>query len=221
MSRLEHVRDAIDRVTAGPVTRADRPLWAATRTRDDVGELTAQWLEGRIASQPGCSGTVDVDEDDAPGLTDTLVLLNRSGFVTDQSQAGCDTTNEYGHWRQHAAVSGYASRATCVWLRDRLTGTRYRLTASVLDWRGRPERLVGRPVTVTWRDNRPWTTFGRPLRRRDIRFLYGDCGREAIDALCAAVQITIYDPRPARNDLWSFLRGEFQLNRNLTEGQPS
>jgi hypothetical protein len=31
------------------MNRADRKLWAQARTLADLGELTAQWLEGRAA----------------------------------------------------------------------------------------------------------------------------------------------------------------------------
>jgi Domain of unknown function (DUF6919) len=74
-----------------PLSRSERRVWADARTLDDAGELTAQWLDGTIRSQPGYYGPCDVDEDYCPGLTATLVACNRNGFVTMNSQAcvGC------------------------------------------------------------------------------------------------------------------------------------
>ncbi len=97
-----------------PLTRRDRSLWAAARSLADLGELTALWLDGSIASQPGYYGPCDVDEDDAPGLTDTLILLNRAGYVTFGSQAGYDGAP----WQQLAAVEGLAAPHTYNWLCD-------------------------------------------------------------------------------------------------------
>ncbi|MBL7261367.1 DUF6919 domain-containing protein [Paractinoplanes lichenicola] len=58
----------------------DRPLWRAAESLDEVAALTARWLSGGIRSQPGYGGTVDVDEDDAQGLTAALIACNRAGF---------------------------------------------------------------------------------------------------------------------------------------------
>jgi hypothetical protein len=52
MALLDRVRDLAGRLS-GPLTREDRPRWQAARTRAYLCDLTAQWLEGRIASQPG------------------------------------------------------------------------------------------------------------------------------------------------------------------------
>jgi hypothetical protein len=101
----------------GTLTPDDRPRWAAARTLADLGELTAQWLEGRIDSQPGYYGRVDVDEDKVPGLTETLILLNRAGFLTNGSQAGFDGKGfDNARWQQLAAVTGFASKETYGWL---------------------------------------------------------------------------------------------------------
>jgi hypothetical protein len=69
MASLDHILDRLCYSTGGPAR------WAATRT---MSELTAQRLEGRVASQPGYYGTVDVDENNAPGLTSTPATSNTS-----------------------------------------------------------------------------------------------------------------------------------------------
>jgi hypothetical protein len=199
-----------DRITtwfgSGPLTRADRRRWAAARTLNDLAELTAQWLEGRIASQPGYYGRCDVDEDEAPGLTDTLIRLNRAGFLTDNSQAGYDGPGYDGRrWRQLAAVTGFGDQHTHDWLAAALTGTRYRILA----WPCRTSawRRSGAGVPVTTADGRPVTVFGAQLTPAVIAGeLYDGCDDAAIAAVCAAWQITIYDPRAGANDLWPLLR---------------
>ncbi|MEV0005904.1 hypothetical protein AB0H28_26965 [Micromonospora sp. NPDC050980] len=190
----------------GPLTRADRRRWAAARTLDDLAELTAQWLEGRIASQPGYYGRCDVDEDEAPGLTDTLTRLNRAGYLTDNSQAGYDGPGYDGRqWRQLAAVTGFGAQRTRDWLTASLAGTRYRILA----WPCGTSacRHPGSGVPVTTVDDRPFTVFGAQLDRGTIAGeLYDGCDDAAIDAVCAAWQITVYDPQPGANDLWPLLR---------------
>ena len=59
--------------------------WRSARTFDDVGELTAQWLEGRISRTPARPGPP------VPGAAALLPLLaaaSRAGFVTYQHLLG-------------------------------------------------------------------------------------------------------------------------------------
>ena len=58
-----------DHARSTVMNRSDRKLWAQTRTLADLGELTAQWLEGRIASVPGyCGSPADETASLAPVL---------------------------------------------------------------------------------------------------------------------------------------------------------
>lgn len=182
----------------GPLTRADRKRWAQARTLDDLGELTALWLEGRIDSQPGYYGRVDVDEDDAPGLTAALIACNRAGYLTNDSQAGYDGEGYDGaRWRQLATVDGYATEATVQRMRAHL-GQRFTVLAQPLG------RRRGRKVVVTWREGVPFTAFGgssRSLAETD----YDGCSAEALRAVRSAWTLTVYDPRPGHNQLWAAL----------------
>jgi hypothetical protein len=63
----------------------DEALWRSARTLADLGELTARWIEGAIASQPGYFGAADLESDD---LVPVLAAVNRAGFRTDTSQPG-------------------------------------------------------------------------------------------------------------------------------------
>lgn len=185
----------------------ERDVWASAQSLADLGELTARWLEGDLQSQPGYYGSVDVDEDDAVGLTAALAALNRAGLVTDNSQAGHVGIGWDGaHWRSRAAVTGFAAAETVQHLRDTLTGLRqpYYLIASErprLPYRWR--RQGGLPVT--WREDVPTCWFGNTLSRSDLDFSYDGVGSGALVELHAALQVAVIDLTCGRNDLWEVL----------------
>ena len=77
--------------------------WAEARTLLEVGELTAQWLEGRIPKSPWYRGAPDPETTE---IVPVLAALNRIGFVTTMSQPGRGLSEEYA---QRAEVSGYAA----------------------------------------------------------------------------------------------------------------
>lgn len=215
MSTINRVWERIRAVlgSAGPLTAQDRPMWEAARTLPDLGELTAWWLEGRIASQPGYYGPVDVDEDDAPGLTDTLIALNRGGLVTYGSQAGFDGHGYDGaHWRLHAAVCGFAAPDTARRLTAALAGTRF----VIRQWgckRGDAFTRTDR-VGVTFREGSQYTSFGQLTDGVIAGELYPGCDDAAIDAVRAARQVTIYDPRAGDNELWLALRAATETRKD-------
>jgi hypothetical protein len=190
-------------VYGGTLTPADRPRWAAARTLADLGELTAQWLEGRIDSRPGYYGRVD--EDKAPGLTETLILLNRAGFLTDDSQAGFDGKGfDNAHWQQRAAVTGFASEETYGWLEASVHGTRFK----AFGW-PTVSRQGSRPmpaVCVTRRNSEECTWYGDQYSMSELTDEFAGCGHDAIDALCSVLTVTVYDVVPGPNELWAVLR---------------
>lgn len=190
-----------------PLARGDRNAWASAQTLADLGELTALWLEGRIRQQPGYAGPVDVDEDDAPGLTAALIACNRAGYVTSGSQAGFDGHDDDGtYWVQYAAVTGYADDPTLQRLIGCLSGSPFEVCAWAAAQR-RPLFGWGRDEDcchVTYRDGIPVTGFGRHSVA-DVAGIYAGSGDAAVDAAVAAWQVTVYDPEPGRNDLWQVL----------------
>lgn len=181
------------RIGAGPILPEDLPLWQGARTIQDLADLTARWLAGEIQSQPGYHGPVDVDEDYATGLTKTLILLNRAGYLTDNSQAGAEGIR----WTQRASVCGFADDNIYRRLRDAVDGTRFEILA------GHCERN-GPRVAVSFQEGRPFTRFG-VNSEPGVRFSYEDCGAEVVAALVDAWQVTVYDPVVASNDLWPHL----------------
>lgn len=187
----------------GPLHAADRPRWAAAEDLPDVAELTAQWLEGTIRSQPGYYGQVDVDEQDAPGLTAALITCNRAGFPTRDSQAGCaGQTTSYGHWVQLAAVTGFADCDVA----DRVHAAvkadgRFRM---IPDFDLDDDLNDG--VVITWCDGRPYTRYARLCDEGTIRNeFYDGVSDAAVRDILWSLEVTVYDPVPGRNDLWAFL----------------
>lgn len=183
---------------SGPLLPADRPLWAAAESVTDLGDLTARWLAGEIQSQPGYYGPVDVDESDAPGLTEALIACNRAGFLTNSSQCGFDGLDQRGdRWTQLAAVTGFmdgeASRRLAWTIRD------YGFAAARFSsW--------DRPVVVTWLNGRAMTRFHAGFTRRVVSGeMYDGCSRKAISAVMRADMLTVWDPDPGRNTLWQAL----------------
>lgn len=191
---------ALDRLSPERMSAADEAQWAQAGSLDDLCALTVRWLTGDIASQPGYCGRVDVDEDDASGLTDTLIALNRAGMLTNNSQAGWDGPGYDGaHWQQYAAVDGFANTATVEWLCDVTAGT------------GLVVRFDGGGQPVTFREGEEFTWFGRERSGRDLRDEwtgFGICGVGAVEDVVAAFAVVVFDPAPGRNDrLWPLLRG--------------
>jgi len=190
------------------MNRADREQWAAARTLADLGELTARWLEGDLASQPayqaGCGPDPETER-----LIPVLAQMNRAGYLTSGSQPGYRIGDEKSD--QRAAVEGFAAQGTAL----RLIGTAQRAALRVVAY---PPSMMPRrrvryddavPVTRYRGDDATW--FGAARPRRDIRSPvvgYGICRKEAVRSLCGAWQVTIIDPEWGRNDLlWDALAG--------------
>jgi hypothetical protein len=189
-------------VAGTTLKRRDQSLWQRAESVQDLCDLTVGWLRGEIASQPGYYGAVDVDEDDAPGLTDALVELNRIGFWTRTSQAGADREGYDGaRWTQLAAVDGFADHATVERLENALAGTQYRIQAH-------PTREQGHDaVVVTRREGQAYTGFGGSMDDEDIAIQVAGVGARAARAAHAGAQVVIWDPVAGRNTLWAVLSG--------------
>jgi hypothetical protein len=187
---------------SGPVPRRERGAWADADSLADLCGLMVRWLDGELGGTPSYYSAVDVDEDDAPGLTDALRALNRAGFLTTSSQAGYDGPSyEDRHCTQVAVVDGYATPALVADLRARLFGTPYVIQEFASRW-----SEWGSKVPVTWVDDEPCTNFGGGIGRRQIRRMWGGyVGDGAVTDLCSALQVVIYDPEPGRNTLWADL----------------
>ena len=131
------------------MSTADRRAWEAARTLADLGELTAQWLEGAIASQPAYTPGCGPDPETAP-LIPVLACCNRAGYVTNGSQPGeAGTGYDGAWWEQRAAVEGFASPAVAerIWEAAEPAGLTViaHAPATLPRWRIRYDQAV--PVT--------------------------------------------------------------------------
>jgi uncharacterized protein DUF6919 len=212
--------------TASPEAIAEsEALWAAARTLADLGELTAQWLEGKIAFVPSVVPGHGPDEETGD-LIPVLAACNRAGFVTHQSQPGEEPAP--GHdgqmWVQRASVMGFAATATLDALRAQTAGTRLLLIAAPTD---SSDRHWETQVCVTMDGDRENTWFGGQLARADIDDEvagYGGCHPDAVEAILRAWEVTIIDPEWGRNDvLWPALQAFADAAQHMTTtpGGPS
>ncbi|MEU2859903.1 hypothetical protein ABZ672_16190 [Streptomyces mirabilis] len=171
-------------------------LWRSARTLDDLGQLTAQWLEGRITYLPGyCAPSPDGET--AP-LVPYLAEANRHGYVTDFSQPGLTYPDGDA---QRAAVSGFctedfAERITAAVLRTDL------LAIVTPPGRDNPTSI---PVTID--DGEAFTWVGGASDGDTIAAHYGDDCPRALDALLSAWQVAVLDPVWGREGLlWEELK---------------
>lgn len=219
----KRIRDHIDRLpTTGPLARADARLWRRVECLEDVGELTARWLEGDIGTCPGYYGRPDEETEE---LIPTLAALNRSGFVTIGSQPGKGPTRgaweepEMRWWWQRAAVDGLAQPE----IADRIQEASAASGLLVVrheraGWRRSWDDAV--TVTASGPDETPepgfqaveHTSFGTHLSRRDLSTCLGDASVYAGDV----PQVTVIDPQWCRNSLlWPVLTEELVQEREL------
>jgi len=195
------------------MNRNDRRAWKQARTLTELGELTARWLEGDIASQPGYRPNCGPDPETTE-LIPTLATCNRAGYVTVGSQPGLAPTEGYDGriWTQRAAVSGFADDATLAQIRAAVEGTELVLITYCNPSRwGQSSRLWRVPIAgmaVTAAGYRVSTEFGARMSLGDLEGCFAELGREGFAAVRAARQVTVIDPVWGRNDvLWPVLDG--------------
>jgi hypothetical protein len=176
----------------------DSERWYAARTLGDLGELTAQWLEGHLEETP--THLAPPDPETGPLLT-LLAAVNRAGFVTHQSQPGIPR-DERGS-AQRASVSGYADGGAFARLMSAAAGADLIITAA----RASIPESFGPLFAITIDEGEEFTWDGIALNRAAMESDYeGTCHPAAIEALCRAWQVTIIDPQWGRDDrLWTVL----------------
>lgn len=144
---------------ADQVADLDRTIWQSARTLTDLGNLTADWLDGRLNYCPGWTAGDDPttrrpDPETTP-LVPVLAALNRRGLVTINSQPGHHLNAD--RVGQRAAVEGLCDQSTLGWLRRTLAGFEQELVVRAyrLDGRRHPQ-----PVPCTVKDGTWVTWFG-------------------------------------------------------------
>lgn len=175
---------------------AGREAWGRATTLEDVGELTARWLEGDIAYHPLQFG--GPDEETGP-LRETLAAANRRGFVTSFSQPGAPV-DETGSG-QRASVEGRAREDLA-----RRLGALGLWTELLVFVFPAGDYRHGYQVPVTVDGFHPFAWLGGYSGDDELDPYAGDCSREAMGELAAAWTVKIVDPRWGREAyLWEHL----------------
>jgi hypothetical protein len=190
-----------------------RDRWLKARTLSELGELTALWLEGRIAQTPGYLGQPDPE---TVGLVPALAAVNRAGYVTEFSQPGEPPDARSKGWQQRAAVSGFCDNGMKNRIKGRLLRTDLVLIAIPPGGRSRlphgweslipgqpPEIVYGAvALCVSTGDEQGSTCIGGWVEDAFIDHCYGGgVHPDGLRALHEAWQVAIVDPVWGRNDL--------------------
>jgi hypothetical protein len=175
----------------------DAHVWAAARTLDEMGELTARWLEGTVAFCP--SQPCDGPDWETTDLVPVLAGFNRSGLVTTGSQPGEEVLGGCG---QRAWVDGVCSEAVA----DRLVVAGLMSDLVVLAYR--PGSVGESVIPVTISGLAPVTQVGGASSAEIIDGAFEDVHADGRAELRSAWQVTVIDPRWGRNDLlWDVVTG--------------
>lgn len=187
------------------MSRADRRRWHTAHTIAELGDLMAQWLEGRIESRPGYQPRYGPDEETAQ-LVPTLAALCRAGYITTCSQPGFAGTGADGlWWEQRAAVELVVTDPV---LLDPLVdaATDAGMILRVHDHR---QAATGQddPVIATTRDGDPMTAFGGRIGRADMAVQWHGINRLLRGQIARGTYVTIVAPEygPDGDQLWVIL----------------
>lgn len=169
------------------MNRADRARWRSAKTMADLGGLVIAWMHGEITQTPGhCAPP----RDETVPLIPSLEIINRGGFVTDNSQLA-ETGADGETW--NTWVSGFASDATLALIRQACDGTVLEVSAC----RGHVHQChhPGRVRGFFWAC--PW---------RECTGFWIDRCPDMADVLRNCWFVVVEDPEPGRNDLlWPVL----------------
>ena len=162
------------------MSRAARRAWASARTMTDLGELVIAWLHGEIAWTPGHCGPPDGE---TIPLIPWLEILNRGGFVTDNSQLA--ETVDGRTWTTW--VSGFADDATLTRIRSAAEGTDLTVTAC-----RKHSHQCYLPDGGGFFWACPW---------QECTGFWADRCPDVADELRRCWFVVVEDPEPGRNDL--------------------
>jgi len=191
------------------MSRADRHRWEAAASLADVADLTAEWLEGGIESQPGYQPGYGPDPETA-GLVDVLAAVNRAGLLTSCSQPGSQGSGYDGRWWQQRAgvqlqaVHGLADQFAASLAGTGLTVIHHRVgpASSELEVTGPAETVaVDGEIVVTTRDGQAMTSFGSIESADSIEFRYDLLENDALDEILLADQLAVIDTQWGRDSL--------------------
>ena len=169
-----------------------QPLsWKRAQSLEDLGELTARWLEGTEPHHP-CSIGGGPDGETSRLVSD-LAMLNRAGFVTDHSQPGERLQDGFA---QRAAASGFCVEAMARRIATLGLWTDLVVIAFPSGCEG------GHRVPITIVEHRPYTWAGR-YELVELDNFAEACGAELVERLRACWRIDVFDPQWGRERyLW-------------------
>jgi uncharacterized protein DUF6919 len=127
--------------------------WRAAQSLRDLGRLTADWLQGRLAEHPTYG---DSPDDETGTLIPTLVRANHAGLVTDSSQPGHGPVEGYDGkmWLQRAYVSGWVHDDDIDRFLDAYDGREDLILLTTVPGPAYPKPEIGRDyIAATLREN--------------------------------------------------------------------
>lgn len=181
--------------TEAEIERA-KERWLGAETMVELGELTAQFLEGISPYFPGDLAPRPAEE--TLPIVEPLAALNRAGLVTITSQPGFDGEGFDGNnWKQRAYVYGFAPEKVASRLR------RVTLQGDVVAY------AVDSPANAAWmsipavqRAGEAVLWVGRPVGPKDL-FFDEACNETMMEVLRSVYYVCLFDPKWGREGfLW-------------------
>lgn len=173
-----------------------RQRWQDARSFDELCELGAQFVEGRLPYSSGyCAENLD---DESASLIGPLARFNRAGFLTTGSQPGCiEIDSDGATWKQRAFVDGYAMPPVAEKL------ARVSLQSDVIIITVGPGEASTLSIPGSQSDGEPTLWMGTMSRRCGDDF-DEVCTRAVVDILeSQALFVQLFDPRWGRKSyLW-------------------
>lgn len=169
-------------------------LWADASTLEEIGELTAQWVKGKISCYPLYGESID---DETISIRDDIAFFNRNGFVTTFSQPGEPLEDGCA---QRAAVAGFASEKIA-----KKIGS-LSLHTNLLTFIFPPGVTWGYHTPITIQDYQPCTWCGSTSTDEIDQYVHWVSDKFAM-ALGQAWKVIIIDPTWGREKyLWENVR---------------
>lgn len=171
-------------------------LWRQAKTLEDLGELTARWIEGTLDYYPGYGGPIDAE---TIPLQHLLAEFNRSGFVTTFSQPAAPLRkSKGGSYGQRACVQGYAQEVVA----KRIAALGLYTDLLVLDFPP-GDYTYGYQIPITVTDFHPFTWCGGYYGDEELDELAEEYSPEAMSALAGSWRVTVIDSKWGRKSyLW-------------------
>ena len=170
-------------------------LWRDAKTLNEIGELTARWIEGSLPFHP-CYG--DSSDEETETIQSQLINFNRNGFITTFSQPA-EAWDEEGS-AQRAAVEGFAEEVTA----KRIAALGLHTDLLVLIYP--PEVQWGYQIPISVRNFHPYTWLGSNVGFEDFDCFQEFCSAETMEIFKKLWKVVVIDLQWGREDhLWQLV----------------